>query len=257
MERSAEMAGGDVTSTDVMELLSRMDREAASDYLIVDIKNGQFWFASRVFIFSVFLERMRGLKCIVFVQTWEQHYRSLLGIAPASSVRSALGQAYPWMEKVLAKVLNSPKQICLDPTLPLSDASQLVRAFIDDRDMRLDCKPEEFIKPTNNCNISAERRPTDSVIPGEWVRRGSMNTWEHTQWLDLDIVNTVLRKSFFEWDSSHYKELPGVSKELWSKELLQRKAPFIALVNSRDEFKRLVDRQKLAVLVGELLIEER
>jgi hypothetical protein len=41
------------------------------------IKNGHFWFISRVFIFTVFLQAMRGMKCVVFVESkgirWKRH----------------------------------------------------------------------------------------------------------------------------------------------------------------------------------------
>lgn len=39
------------------------------------------------------------------------------------------------------------------------------------------------------------------------------------------------------------------------RELLRRKSPYIALLNSRGEFKALLDRQKLAALVGEAMVD--
>jgi len=251
----SEISGGDVVDTTHKTLFDRISADTPWDYLIVDVKDGQFWFVSRVFIFTVFLQAIRDLKCVVFVQTSGEFHRRLLGIASPAAVRMALVRAFPWMEEALARALHPYRRLFLEPTLPLSDAGQIIQAFIRDRDMKLDCQPEEYIKSTNNCDIPTEQRPTDPVIPSEWTRRGSMNTWEHTQWLNLDIINTVLRKSFFEWDSSHYKELSGILAEKWSQELLHRKAPFIALVNSKDEFQRLLDRQKLVALVAETLIE--
>ncbi len=76
-------------------------------------------------------------------------------------------------------------------------------------------------------------------------------------WLDLGLrqVSKAVMRSFEEWDSSHFVETPGISNEERIRELLRRKSPYIALVNSQGEFKALLERQKLAVLVDEATVD--
>jgi hypothetical protein len=51
IQQNSEMAGGgEVHSTTVSSLFNNIDVHSSSDYLIVDIKDGRFWFVSRVFI---------------------------------------------------------------------------------------------------------------------------------------------------------------------------------------------------------------
>ncbi len=80
---------------------------------------------------------------------------------------------------------------------------------------------------------------------GKWAQLGTQPIWEHTEWLTRDKVNEYLRKVFYEWDSSHYEDTPDIQTAQRTRELIRRKAPFIALVNSKGEFQRLLDRQKL------------
>jgi hypothetical protein len=256
--QSSEMRGGEVSSTALMELFTHIGAEEPWDYLIVDIKDGRFWFVSRLFIFTVFLQAMRGLKCVVFVQTSGENRRRLLGLASPEAVRTALGQAFPWLERALENALNKHLPSFLAPALPPDAAGEIIRTFIEERDMRLYCDPEELLKPGSNCQISEYQRPTDPVKPNEWRRLGDMDIWEHTHWLDLGIrqVSEAVTKSFYERDSSHYVESSDVPAEERIRALLFCKAPYIAVVNSRGELKTLLDRQKLAALVGETLIKE-
>ncbi len=255
---SSAMLGGEVFSTALMTLFDRIKADKHWDYLIVDVKDGRYWFVSRVFIFTVFLHAMRNLKCVVFVQTKGGYRRRLLGVAAPEAVRAQFGQAFPWLERALENALNQYPSSFPAPQLPPDTAGGVIRTFIEDRDMRLACDPEQVVKTPNNCQIPADQQPTDPVNPDEWERLGNLAIWEHTYWLDLDIrqVSDVVTKSFYERDSSHYVESPGESTEERTRALLSRKAPYIALVNSQREFKALIDRQKLAALVGETLIKE-
>jgi hypothetical protein len=256
--QSSEMTGGEVSSTALMTLFGRIEADETWDYLIVDVKDGRFWLVSRVFVFTVFLQAMRGLKCMVFVQSSGEIRRRFLGLASPEAVRAALGEAFPWLEKALKNALSQSRNISglSAPALPPMTAGEMIRSFIEDREMRLSCDPAEMIKSPNNCQIPAAKRPTDPIKPAEWERLGEFETWEHTHWLDLGIreVSEAVTRSFGEWDSSHYKETPGVSNEERIRELLRRKTRYIARVNSRGEFEALLDRQKLAALVGEAMV---
>lgn len=254
----SEMTGGVANNSAFMTLFEGIEANQPWDYMIVDVKDGRFWLISRVFIFTFFLQAMRGLKCVVFVQTSGENYRRLIGISSSEAVRAVLGKAFPWMGKALENALSKNSTCYLDPTSDPSVAGNIIQSFIKERDMRLLYKPDDLIKRASNRPIPENQRPTDPIKPNEWVRLKDNDIWEHTQWLDTENpqVSDVITKSFYERDSSHYMEPPDISVEERIRALLFRKAPYIALVNSQREFKALLDRQKLAALIGETLIKE-
>lgn len=231
---SSLMTGGEVNSTSLMTLFQRIGVETPWDYLIIDIKDGKFWLISRVFIFTVFLQMMRGVQCVVFVESSNDRQRQLIGIASPNDVRAELDAAFPWFEQALLHAMSEREVYRLHRSLDASRAGEIIRTFIEHEKMRMTTPPNP---------------------PADWTQLGTQSIWEHTRWLTLEAVNTMLRKSFFEWDASRYNDLPGTPAQTRLKDLLYRKAPFVALVNSRDEFQRLLDRQKLAVVVGEALID--
>jgi hypothetical protein len=177
---------------------------------------------------------MRGVKCVVFVETTGEHRRRLIGLASPEAVRTALVGAYPWLEEALSQAMIKYATTHLSPLLLARTAGDIIRDFIERPEMRAKTLPSP---------------------PGQWTQLGTEPIWEHTERLTIETTNKYLRKYFYEWDSSHYKDLPGIPSEKRSKELLHRKSPFVALLNSRDEFQRLVDRQKLAVLIGEAMVD--
>ncbi len=232
---NSEMTGGDVSSTALTILFQRIGVITPWDYLIVDIKDGHFWLISRVFIFTVFLQAMRGVKCVVFVESKGDFRRRLIGLASPDAVLLAMCEAYPWLEQALSKAMNMPNTFFLRSVLSPDTASQIIRRFIEDPEMRKDVLPSP---------------------PDKWTQLGTQPIWEHTEWLNAETFSKYLSKALFEWDSSHYKDTLDIQTDKRMRELLFRKAPFIALVNSKEEFQRLLDRQKLLEQLAQSLQNE-
>lgn len=222
--QSSAMTGGDVYSTAFMMLFERIKETNPWEYLIVDIKDGRFWLLSRVFIFTVFLQAMRGLKCVVFVESTDSFYRKLIGVASPDAVRSALVHEFPWFEWALSASKRKHNIPLLNSSVSPNDAGNIIRDFIEQPEMRVQNPPP---------------------VPEKWAKLGEQDIWEHTEWLTTENKDRYLSRSFFEWDSSHYLATPAVKPEARAKELLSRKAPFVAIVNSKLEFQGLVDRAKL------------
>ena len=222
--QNSEMLGGDVYDTALMTLFERIGETTSWDYLIVDIKDGNFWFVSRLFIFTVFLQALRGVKCVIFVESNKDAYRKLIGLASPEAVRSVLGNTYPWLETALSNAMLKLKITYLAPTLKADVAGRIIREFIEDPDMR------RMVTPDNS---------------DEWTQLGTLSVWEHTVWLNRENLYKILGKQLYEWDSAHYVDTSDIPAEKRAKELLNRRAPFIALINSKGEFKELLDRQKL------------
>jgi hypothetical protein len=72
-----------------------------SDYAVIDLRDGNRWLASPLFIFVEMLRRQRGLQCVVFVQRQDGIGHRLIGIAEPLSVKWALASYYPWLEAAL------------------------------------------------------------------------------------------------------------------------------------------------------------
>ena len=205
-------------------LFEKIKIETPLEYLIIDVKDGRFWFISRVFIFTVFLQSMRGVKCVVFVESKDEYSRRLIGIASADAVRAALNDAYPWLEQALTQAMLKKETCCLSPSLLPEKVGDVIREFIEQPQMRTQEQPSANDK---------------------WTQLGTNLIWEHTEWLTTGTLTGYLRPALYDFDLSHYKDFPDVEPDERLKALLRRTAPYIALVNSKGEFKSLLNRQKL------------
>lgn len=230
--QNSEMTGGEVSSTTLMTLFERIDVTSPWDYLIIDIKDGHFWLISRLFIFTVFLQALRGVKCVVFVESKNKNYCQFIGLTSADDVRAALNTECPWLEAALLKAMIQKNITSLHPWLSSDEASQLIYEFINHPEMRKNEFPD-----------SSDR----------WTQLGTHSIWEHTEWLTSQKVIKYLHRVFYDWDLSHYKDVPGIQADKRMRELLHRPVPYIALVNSKGEFKSLLSRQKLLEQVAQSL----
>jgi hypothetical protein len=172
---------------------------------------------------------MYGLRCVVFVETKGEYARRLLGIATPEQVRLALANKYAWLEEVLVEALLDQKITVLTEPLPKDKAQATVNRFIEDE------------------RIQQGQDPQDP----EWEQLGDQPIWEHTKWLNLERVNEGLRGVFFDQDASQFVDSPDISTSERNQALLRRRAPFVALVNTKGEFKGLIDRQALLERVAE------
>jgi hypothetical protein len=73
------------------------------DYAIIDLGLGKSWITSRLYIFALMLQRMRGLRYFVFVTTTPEVRRRFVGIIEASNVRWVLAGLYPQLEEAFGK----------------------------------------------------------------------------------------------------------------------------------------------------------
>ncbi len=232
---SSNLIGGDVTSTTIMELFQRIHDDTNWHYLVVDIGNGRRWLISRLFLFTAIFRYMRGLKCVVFVETTNQHRKRLLGIADPERVRVALANKYPWFDQALVHAwMNQNLPILAEP-LPKDKAEFIVNDFIqDDR-------------------VQRREDPQDHK---EWEQLSGQPVWEHTKWLDIQRLNEDLGEAFFDRDASQFESSPETLSNERNKAVLRRACPFVALVNDQGEFKGLADRQVFLDRLARRLTEQ-
>jgi hypothetical protein len=242
-------AANDIISS-TPSLFEQFKDKESLDYVLIDIGDGKRWLTSRLFIFVVMLERMRGLRCLVFVETTSDAYQRFLGTASPSEMRWKLTMLYPWLEpafdqalylvQYFPNVLDPPQLLQVQvPSLPKAPSSirsvngaveplvakSIVRAFLNDPTIQLINQPVQ--DDSNWVEISRPNKPP---------------FWEHASWIDRtwiykqgDVINRkTIRKSS-----------PDDSPTEQTKAILRGHGAFISLVNEEKQFEDLVDRHNL------------
>lgn len=81
-----------VFTSDSFDIFWQFKDDETFDYAVIDLGKGQEWLTSRLYIFAIMLERMRGLRCFVFLETKDEIDQRFLGIASPREVRWALAR---------------------------------------------------------------------------------------------------------------------------------------------------------------------
>jgi hypothetical protein len=221
------LTGGSVTSTTIMTLFNSLQTTEPWDYVVVDIERGQRWLASRLFIFAILLRAILGLRCLIFVQTESGVNRRFIGAASPGEVRRALAAAYPWFEDSLKAATITTNASYFIDDLSASDAFPLMQGFVQSLQ-------------------SFDEMPGDL----DWAKLEGGN-WEHSPWLDANLVRRIFAGAFFpQAGSTIRRENSRPDMELYAA-IMKCAAPFAALVNAKGEFLELYDRQKIVSRVAD------
>jgi hypothetical protein len=214
-------------------LFEQIRDETASDYAVVDLGEGDKWLTSRLFIFTVMLQRMRGLRCFVFLETSGGVRRRFVGMAPPGVVRWSLAMRYPWLELALAnaypEMLAHSEIRSVHGALESYVAIDVVTAFLEDIQQAED--------PAAHDNT-------------EWVKvkdpQGSQ-TWEHASWLDEARLQRALGHHM---ETAWVPDSPDAPAEVQAKMVLRRKGPYVTVVEAGQVFRTLIDRHTLVEQVA-------
>jgi len=215
-------------SSQATALLDQIRNDAASDYAVIDLGGGQQWLTSRLFIFAVLLGRMRGLRCLVFLETTGETRRRFIGFAAPEGIRWGLARRYPWLEKAFVNAYGQWGDYQIQSNrgaLQLGQAINLVQKFLEE----------------------VQKNPLEGN-PLEWTSVGEPPLWEHAKWLDGARLERVLHDFL---DVSSMPESPDMPPADRAKAALRRAGAFVALVGDGGRFKTLVDRQALLEKLAE------
>ena len=152
------------SSSYVMDLLNKIQEAGPADYAVIDIKTGNSWLTTRLFLFAILLQRMQALRTFVFVDTRGRISRRFVGVAAPEIVRWRLAREYPWLERAFAQAycsIQSPNIQSDSGALEPFVAGRLVEEFM---------RQPEIQGP--------ERGPGD-----DWVQLPP-NIWEHARWVN-------------------------------------------------------------------------
>ena len=182
-------------------LFQELLKPAQSDYAIVDVRSGQAWLTSRLFIFSLILGEVTGLRAFVFLETAASTRRRFLGVATPGSVRRALGKRYPWLEEAVARALSAGLPNVQQPEKDgVSTFSNWISPFAPAEPWGVSSFVRQFVQ-----NLQRTTEPPD-IERRSYLEIGSApKTWERAHWIDGERLE---------------RDLAGVLEYAWVDESL-------------------------------------
>jgi hypothetical protein len=235
----------DINDSTVPNFFQQIQEPSRLDYAVVDLGEGREWLTSRLFIISVVLARMRGLRALVFVETAGHVRRRFVGVSECEKVRWRLAMQYPWLEAALvhaeAKVWPAPVPFVIDhPTAFPSVADDHGRLEL----------PGSATQPAAQLmGYFLNWIQSEGVMPpsDEWETLPSHDATrvEHAKWLtphDLEqIMGHTLIRSSVSLNEIHRSDEVTKARVLLSSQT----GRWIALTRGEHVFDRLVDRLKI------------
>lgn len=226
------------------QLLEQVQSTMPADFSLIGLGQGQEWLTSRLYIAAVMMERMRGVKALVLVQSTTTVEREFVAVISPRTLRWRLGMKYPWLEVALARAeaqlyqhedpATVKESLILTETGALSawNAQELVTKFL-----------KQLRRPDSASNQDAETEKG-------WVRLSEYT--ERAEWVTRSLLYSLLPESAFE---AHIKPALDHSRARKSRALLRCRGPFVALLGEDGRFLRLLNRQiyleEVATALGE------
>jgi hypothetical protein len=228
----------------------------------------------------VMLERMRGAKAFVFLESTTTGARRFVAISSIAEVRWRLAMMYPWLEaswlRAYATVfpayapnatpagttvpqgaawLSDPLKINPVPSpiqsvtgaIESSKARSVVGQFI--QLLQIPAPPAQLPPPPGQA--SAIPQPTSVPPPGmvasstvsgdTWVSLAS-GTQERATWVTRQLLEAMLPAAAFDLWADEGRDAPRSKR---TRGVLRTHGPFVALVRGDREYVRLVNRTNL------------
>jgi hypothetical protein len=210
-------------SSSVPTFVTEMDIREPVDYAVIDLGAGQEWLTSRLFILSILLARMRGVKALVFVDSM-QVTRRFLGWADIHAVRWALARRFVCLESAYRLVHQSGRVASFNGRFEdVGEATSILRSFLE----------------------GVQTKDEPKFHTDEWVLLPESGIFEFARWLDHALIGRILEDRL---QTRCINPLPMKPAEQ-TRAVLEQDGQFVALVNDDRRFERLVNRQ---VMVDEL-----
>jgi hypothetical protein len=201
--------------TTTRTLLRLLQEPGFRDYVVIDLGGGNEWITSRLFIFSVMLERIKRIRCVVFV---EGSVPKFLGTAKPDHVHWALAKEQPWLEKAYVEALakaNQPVDILNHEGAILPQiAEEVCRSFV----------------------TALTSKDLPKAEDKQWIPFKS-GVSEHATWLPgSDIVRIV-------GEDLHTDAIvANGDQKAEARALLKCSAPWVARVTATRELESIIDR---------------
>jgi hypothetical protein len=228
-----------VNSDSSKSLFDNLDLSQPGQYLTIDLgdRARPRWLTSRLFIFTVMLERMRGVRCVVFTERTPTEERAYVGYALSSEVRWRLAMAYPWLEQHFA----------------LAYAEATIYQGVDPGSFEpqgFEITSETGRMGVAHANLIATKflnglqlLDPPEVSPNQWTALHPQNVvYEHAKWIDPQRLSRILKDSLRKDEIS---ASPDMAPEEIVRQILRRDGPFVARVSDTKRLTNLIDRNDI------------
>jgi hypothetical protein len=257
----------DVNDSTLRSFYAQIEDPSRIQHAVVDLGHGSEWLSSRLYVLSVILRRMRGLQAFVFVESFENSRRHLVGVCDSEELRWRFASRWPRYESGLAaaelhvwghpyddvaglvipyKQLpgNQPMEIpafrewaeIVDPEGRLvtrdwpspEPAAQLLRSFLD-----------AMQRPA----VPAPPSPVWETLPSD------AQIAEYSEWLTGAIIEDVLRDSL-DKRSIRLEAWRGWTDEIRARAVLEHENRWMAVTRDEGIFDHLIDRAQILEQIG-------
>jgi hypothetical protein len=225
-------------------LFEQAQDNSPADYATINIGEGKEWITSRLYIGCVLLERMRGLKCLVFVENKKNVFGRFVAVSPISEVRWALAMRYPWLEAAFVKAYSDEFSSDI-PNITKQEHFKLIKST----DGALE--PHRAAQILTKYISTLQQQPMQTAEDEEWVAL-SDNKKEHAKWVTNKVLHRFLPgEAFSRWT---YVNLDAPKKERLDS-VVRRCGSYIATVGPDRDFIKLIDRLEILEAIATSSLE--
>jgi len=247
----------DVNDSTLASFYKQVQDSTRTDYVVVDLGAGAEWLSSRLYILSVILGRMRGLRAIVFVENDATLRRKLVGVCECDPVRWRLAAKWPRYESALAAAELSvwghpydmgPIAIPRPPGSPLPPIPS-IPSFAESQSYRIVDENGRFDYPEAAARLLREfldaiQRPVPAPSD-DWQELSSTpNVAEYAVWLTGALIDQVLVGSL-EKRSVRVHDYQGWSEQLRVRAFVEQLGDWVAVTRENGAFDRLINRREI------------
>ena len=232
----------------------------------MDLGAGAEWLSSRLYVLSVIMRRMRGLRAIVFVETDTTVRRKFVGVCECEAARWRLAAKWPRFESALAaaelNVWGHPYDVPAPtpdvtgtivierppgrpplqlPPFPGNKGSRIVNA--EGRLVGWGGSPEPAALLLRSF-LDAIQRPLPPPSNDWQVLRSTPSVAECAMWLTGALIDQVLVGSL-EKRSVRLHDYQGWSDQLRIRALVEHSGDWVAVTRENGVFDRLINRRDI------------
>jgi hypothetical protein len=195
---------------------------AHADYVTVDLKAGQEWLTSRLFILTTLISKVRPIQRIVFLNGSSATF---LGECAPAAISQTLAKKYPWFEEAYISAVATTNSYLMNQQRRVSMLGKI--------------SPEHASSVLGYFLGTVKTVPTPIPNPAEWI---DFNTFkEHAEWVSDTSLVQLMGRSLNTVPVQRNPSQDGVTA---ARTLLRHDEDYVAVVDMAGRFLRLVDRRK-------------
>jgi hypothetical protein len=223
------------------------------EFAVVDLEYGHAWLSSRLYILSVILARMRGLRALVFVEQRSDQPGRFVGVCPTEVIRWRLAQTFPRYEAALAA---GETRVWYGPNPPPKppDGGTVMRgaAIVDDRGKLANSNQAADLLRGFLSAVQNPIRPPAAPAEEAWQQLTSAppvtatpsTFFEQAVWLTAPMVEQLL-DGLLDPVSITLEALQLADATTRTRLVIDHGAPWLAVVRNGGRFHGLLNRGRV------------